>query len=242
MALDRQNPRKFLSLPEHRQHKLAALTLRKVYIGEEPWEAYRAIEKLMALPVTGKSFEDVSNRYHFHMHAAHIDPTEIHMLTTPITRLDGLSQTEHLPISIYMDSLRSAYNVGSIIRTTEALRLGSLHFSKTTPYIDHLKVQKTALGATDFVDCFKCASPQSLKGPYIALETAENATPLPEFEFPASFTLLLGNEEFGLSKQSLELADHIVEIPLAGAKNSINVASAFAIAGYEIRRQRQACR
>jgi tRNA G18 (ribose-2'-O)-methylase SpoU len=61
--------------------------------------------------------------------------------------------------------------------------------------------------------------------------------PLSDFIFPASFTLILGNEEYGISNESLKLADYIVEIPLFGAKNSLNVACAFAIAASQIRRQ-----
>ena len=57
------------------------------------------------------------------------------------------------------------------------------------------------------------------------------------FTSPESFTLILGNEEYGLSDEWLEACDHIVTIPMYGFKNSLNVASAYSIAAYEIRRQ-----
>ena len=58
-----------------------------------------------------------------------------------------------------------------------------------------------------------------------------------DFTFPEKFTLILGNEEYGLSDEWLNQCDQIVTIPMWGFKNSLNVASAYAIAAYEIRKQ-----
>ena len=49
--------------------------------------------------------------------------------------------------------------------------------------------------------------------------------------------LILGNEALGVSEDILNQVDDIVEIPMLGFKNSINVAVAFGIAVYEIQRQ-----
>ena len=48
---------------------------------------------------------------------------------------------------------------------------------------------------------------------------------------------MLGNEALGVSKEVLTTVDQIVEIPMLGFKNSINVAVAFGIAVYEMQRQ-----
>jgi tRNA G18 (ribose-2'-O)-methylase SpoU len=142
-----------------------------------------------------------------------------------------------LPISIYLDNLRSAFNVGSILRTTEAFRLGQVCFAKNTPFIDNLKVLKTAMGTFDKVHCVKEAQLNDLPRPLIALETDPNAPSIFDFTFPPSFTLMLGNEEYGLSEEALSQKSAIVRIPLYGFKNSLNVASAFAIAAGVISHQ-----
>ena len=77
----------------------------------------------------------------------------------------------------------------------------------------------------------------NLKKPLIALETVENAPSIYDFSFPETFSLLLGNEEYGLKEKTLRQADHIVQIPLLGSKNSLNVANAFAIVAGEISRK-----
>ncbi|MCE2983540.1 MAG: TrmH family RNA methyltransferase, partial [Parachlamydia sp.] len=90
-----------------------------------------------------------------------------------------------------------------------------------------------------WVSCFKEIPLSQLKKPIIALETATGAHNLYDFSFPSSFTLVVGNEEYGCSDETLHLADEWVEIPLRGRKNSLNVANAFAIAAGEIARQKK---
>jgi len=149
-----------------------------------------------------------------------------------------MPKADFLPIAIYLDHVRSAYNVGSILRTSEALRIGTLYFSEKTPYIDNEKVQRTAMGAAEIVPVRRGISLASLPRPLIALETSDEAQDLAAFAFPTQFTLILGNEEYGISDEALMLADHLVEISLLGIKNSLNVACAFAIVGEKIRRER----
>jgi tRNA G18 (ribose-2'-O)-methylase SpoU len=87
------------------------------------------------------------------------------------------------------------------------------------------------------VTCEKGVSLSQLPHPVIALDTSDEAVSLNDFLFPAAFTLVLGNEEYGISDEALRLSDILVEIPLLGVKNSLNVACAFAIAAAQIRRQ-----
>ncbi|VHO04238.1 tRNA (guanosine(18)-2'-O)-methyltransferase [Candidatus Rhabdochlamydia sp. T3358] len=129
--------------------------------------------------------------------------------------------------------------MGSIIRTVEAFLLGPICFAKQIPYIDNLKVQKTSMFTFDKVTCHQNRPLEQLPKPLIALETIPNAPSLFDFTFPKEFTLLLGNEEYGLSDQALSMADQAVQIPLYGFKQSLNVASAFAIVAAVISNQQR---
>ncbi len=227
---------KFLSLSEKAQHKYAAHLLKNAYLDNSQFIYYKDVESWLALPEILLSKEALSDRYHEHLRIATISLKEDSFLPN-VSHLDNLSSEPFLPIDIYLDNLRSAHNVGSIIRTTEAFRLGEIHFSEKTPFIDHPKTSKSSMGTENFVTCHHKSPLTSLKRPLIALETHSSATSLYDFIFPESFTLLLGNEEYGLSEKALHASDVIVKIPLVGAKNSLNVASAFAIIASEIRRQ-----
>ncbi|MBF5059582.1 TrmH family RNA methyltransferase [Candidatus Neptunochlamydia vexilliferae] len=219
---------KFFSLPYRKRHKHAGRHLRSLYEQKLPLDPhYRMMEEWLELPPLEENREAISDRFHLHMREAAISLQEHN--TLDVKRLDILSNAPYLPIGIYLEELRSAFNIGSILRTVEAFRLGTVYFSENTPFIDNPKVEKTAMGVAHTVPTQR-GDLSTLPGPLIALETVEGAPSIFDFEFPDSFSLLLGNEEYGLKAKTLEAADHIVQIPLVGSKNSLNVASAFAIA------------
>ena len=231
--------RKFLSLKESLQHKKASELLKELFASEKKTpliRAYQSMEDWLELPnLDFLNQEELSHRFHFHLHEAQLSLQE-HSLLHVKTK-DLPSAVPFLPIHIFLSSLRSAFNVGSILRTVEAFRLGTVHFSKTTPTPQNPKVQKASMNTFDKVPCLTNSQTETLPRPWIALETATPSTPLSSFFFPSTFTLILGNEEFGIPKELLDQCDFIVEIPLCGSKNSLNVAAAFAIAAATIRSQ-----
>jgi len=71
----------------------------------------------------------------------------------------------------------------------------------------------------------------------VALELTNRSISIWDYDFSLPVTLVVGNEALGISEAVLKEADDIIEIPMLGFKNSINVATAFGIAVYEIQRQ-----
>lgn len=205
-------------------------------IRENDLPSYQKACLWMGLEKVKETPEAVSNRFHKHLKGCSRSVKE-HNLLPRVRKGDLPSGEAPWPITIFLDNLRSAHNVGSILRTTEALRLGSIVLSEDTPGPEEKPVRDTSMGTHEWVSC-KRAPLESLPRPLIVLETSPDATPLCEFTFPESFTLVIGNEEFGVSEALLAEADAIVEIPLRGRKNSLNVACAFSMAAEEIYRQR----
>ena len=226
---------KFLSLKTSLRHKKASECLRDVFLEKkENISVYKNLENWLELPeINLDSHEEISCRFHLHLKNAGISWKEHSLLH--IRHKDTPSLTPFLPIHIFLSCLRSAFNVGSILRTTEAFRLGTVHFCNKTPTPENPKVQKASMGTYDKVPIQTASELNSLPRPWIALETASPSTSIFSFDFPETFTLILGNEEFGVTKEILEQCDAILEIPLYGSKNSLNVASAFAIAAGCIR-------
>ena len=228
----------FLKLSVKMRHTWAARTLRYYHL-EGKDRLYRRIESWLELPLLDlQDIKAVCDRYHFHL--AQIGQSwQEHNLLASHQKSDIDSDTPFLQAGVYLDNIRSAFNVGSIIRTVEAFRLGPIYFAKQTPYIDNPKVQKTSMFTFDKVTCHQIKTLEQLPKPLIALETVPNAPSLFDFTFPKEFTLLLGNEEYGLSDQALYMADQAVQIPLYGFKQSLNVASAFAIIAAVISNQQR---
>ena len=231
----------FLRFSERYRNKLAARLLRLFYERGEPrlLVLYRRVEVWSGLHrLPEDDFNYFSDRYHMHLEKAKIELKEHDLLFPAFHKMDHASEASCLQVAIYLDNLRSAFNVGSILRTAEAFRLGKVCFGKTTPYIDNLKgAERRRCALFDKVVCERVESFANLPRPLIAMETAEEAPSVFDFAFPDSFTLMLGNEEYGLSEEALAQRDAIVRIPLYGFKNSLNVASAFAIAAGAISHQ-----
>ncbi|GAB4233862.1 MAG: hypothetical protein Tsb0021_12930 [Chlamydiales bacterium] len=234
--------KKFLSLTLRQRHKKCAELLRSINFSKDPSEhldQYHQWLEWMDLDLELIfDHEEVSNRYHFHLSEAQVFFKEHHFLPKVDMGDRSHPRLPKIETHIYLDHIRSAHNVGSIIRTTEAFNLGNIYFSPQTPSTEHKQVQKASMGSWRWVSCYYEVSLESLPKPLIALETVKGAVAIDHMVFPESFTLAIGNEEYGCSKKTLQQAEAIVSIPLYGRKNSLNVANAFAIAAHTIRSQK----
>ena len=141
------------------------------------------------------------------------------------------------PMVAIADNIRSAFNVGAILRTAEAFGMEEVILSGYTPTPEEEKTGRTSMGAQNFVPWRSVAKARDavvdlkkLGYAILALETAESAQDVATFAWPEKCALLLGNERFGLDRELLAEADHLVRIPLHGKKNSLNVGIAFGIA------------
>ncbi len=235
--------RKFLSLAPEKQHKECALLIKQIYElllkNGEPsplFGRYREWLSWMDRKACTCDIKSLADAYHRHIKLSGQFLKEHNFLPHIETEDKDRSQPL-LNASIVLDNIRSAHNVGSMIRTTEALSLGTLYFKGMTPLPDHKQVQDASMGTHDWIEWESFQSYAALPAPVIALETSPDALTLDEFIFPETFTLVVGNEEYGCSDETLHAADIILAIPLYGRKNSLNAANAFAIAGAEIRRQ-----
>lgn len=158
--------------------------------------------------------------------------------------IESISDVKKLPVYIILNSIRSSYNVGSIFRTSDGAMIEKLYLCGYTPHPPKKEVLKTALGAQNSVaweyvkearDVIIQLKSQGVK--IGALELTENSIPHYSFlnsSFPVA--LLIGNEITGVSQELLDLCDFALEIPQYGIKQSLNVAVAYGIAVFELRK------
>jgi len=158
--------------------------------------------------------------------------------------LDKIDQVNKLPVFVILDSIRSSYNVGSIFRTSDGAMIEKLFLCGYTPTPLKKELLKTALGSENSVaweyvkDAKEVIAQLKLKGIKIgALELTENSlayNKLNKDNFPVA--LIVGNEITGVSKELLDLCDFSLEIPQYGTKQSLNVAVAYGICVFDLRR------
>ena len=140
------------------------------------------------------------------------------------------------PLYVILDNMRSAFNVGSIFRLCDSVRAAGLFLCGCTAYPPHLKLQKTSMGAVDYVPWMRFDTTieaiNHLKGlnvPVWAAETTSASKPYDQIDFPPKVGIVFGNEALGVSKEALKTCDAFIEIPMLGFKNSLNVAAACAV-------------
>lgn len=158
-------------------------------------------------------------------------------------------------IVLIAHNLRSAHNVGSLLRTAEGFNVDTVYLSGYTPYPAHEKdsrlphearkldkqIAKTALGAEKLVKWRHAPDIDTLIASLkehgfavAALEQAPNSTKLFEYEPPAKLAIIVGREVEGIEPAVLARCDEIVEIPMLGEKESFNVVQAAAMALYHM--------
>lgn len=152
--------------------------------------------------------------------------------------------TARVPLHFVVDNMRSAFNVGSIFRTADTMGAQKIWLTGYSPTPHQLQVEKAALGATfimdwtttSFSEALETLKKQNIK--IIALETSAKAFDIfYPFAEKEAVAFVIGNERFGLDPEQLRLCDEVRRIPSFGIKNSLNAATAAAIAGYEWRKQ-----
>jgi tRNA G18 (ribose-2'-O)-methylase SpoU len=151
---------------------------------------------------------------------------------------------KRIPVVAILDNIRSAYNVGSIFRTSDSVRLEMLYLCGMTAFPPNDKLEKTSLGSVRYVpweyhkDSLMVIKSMKKQGLLVAsFETTDRSVDFFTFDCPAPLCMVLGHEVNGVSPEILRESDVLLEVPTMGVKNSLNVATLFGIAVYEILRQ-----
>lgn len=145
------------------------------------------------------------------------------------------------PIYGILDNIRSLYNVGAMFRTADGIMAEKLYLCGMTGIPPRREIDKTSLGACETVPWeYKKTSLEVIKElkkksvQIIALELTEPSTHFTDLscDFPAA--LVVGHEIEGVSDETMKYVDTAISIPMLGRANSLNVATAFGIAVYQM--------
>ena len=162
-----------------------------------------------------------------------------------VSHQDSANKRKRPPCELYfvLENIRSAYNVGSIIRLAECLGVKEVLLTGYTPREDHPKVQKTSMGCEKLIHFKYFDNPLEsisyLKSKEVlicGLETVSSSEDL----FESSLNprqpkaIVVGNERHGISYDLLSSCDILLKIPVYGLKNSLNVTSALSVTAYKI--------
>jgi tRNA G18 (ribose-2'-O)-methylase SpoU len=165
-----------------------------------------------------------------------------------LNRLDveGYKASAKVSVVVILDNIRSAINVGSVFRSSDAFaieRLILVGFTATPP---SREITKTAIGATSSVDWTHVDDItdtllQLKKNGYTitSIEQTDSSVSLLDWDIKPNqkLALVMGNEVDGVSDEALALSDVAIEIPQYGTKHSLNVSVCTGVVLWEVSRK-----
>lgn len=151
---------------------------------------------------------------------------------------------EHPPLVAVVENVRSLWNVGSMLRSADGAGLLRVLLCGFTPHPPRREISKTALGAEETVEwefwssaAQACAHLAEQGYQILALETGETSQDIEEVDLDPPVAFVVGNEVEGIRPDTLSVCHARVDLPMHGQKDSLNVAVAFGIAAYTLRRR-----
>lgn len=144
---------------------------------------------------------------------------------------------------LLLDGVHNPQNVGLILRAAAAMGFGATILPRVgTPDLGPLVIKASA-GVAFQASVLRCRTPEEAAArlheagiPVLGLGAARGES-LPQARLPAVGAFVVGDETAGLSREVAALVDGWVSIPMAPGVESLNVATAVAILGYELRRR-----
>jgi len=161
---------------------------------------------------------------------------------------EELARIERKPIYIVLDNVLDTYNVGSLFRLADAVTVKEVILCGGTERPPSSRIHKAAVGTETWVpwryfdkslEALKSLKSENEGLKIIAVEQDPRAIPYNSPLHPSlnlregtPIALVLGHETEGVSKEVLDMADVIVEIPMFGVNRSLNVHVAAAVVIY----------
>lgn len=156
--------------------------------------------------------------------------------------VDDYKKIEKTPITIVLDNVRSALNVGAVFRTCDAFKIEKIVLCGISACPPNNEIRKTAIGAEQSVEWQyekqTINAVESLKQQgylIVAVEQAVNSLSLNNLQTinNEKIALIFGNEVNGVSQEIMDVCDQCVEIPQFGTKHSLNISVSAGIVIWE---------
>jgi len=162
-------------------------------------------------------------------------------LRTTIPSKEDLAKIKKNPIYIILDNVLDTYNVGGIFRLADAVAARKVILCGATETPPSSRIKKASINTTEWVsweyaptavEAISNIKYQISNIRIVAIEQSGKSIPYDKADYKLPIALVVGNETTGVSKEALENADQIVEIPMWGVNKSLNVIVSLGIVLY----------
>ncbi|MDA9897976.1 RNA methyltransferase [Flavobacteriales bacterium] len=157
--------------------------------------------------------------------------------------LEEFKNKKKVPIIIVLDNVRSAHNVGSVFRTSDAFLIEKIILCGICPTPPNKDIRKTALGASESVEWeYRKNSVDAVRAlkkegySITSIEQADQSTTLKNYSVDSNkrLALVFGNEVDGVNDDIITISNEVIEIPQHGTKHSFNVSVSAGIVLWDL--------
>lgn len=155
---------------------------------------------------------------------------------------DAKAQIKRNPVYIVLDNVLDTYNVGAIFRLADAVAATRVYLCGMTETPPNSRIKKASINTTEWVtwsyastavEALQEIKDQRSNIKVYAVEQDSRSVRYDKVEYSFPIALVVGHETEGVSKEVLDMADRIVEIPMWGVNKSLNVMVSLGIVLYE---------
>jgi len=158
---------------------------------------------------------------------------------TDVKVAEKLKTLKRRPMYFILENIYDTYNIGGLFRLADALAIEKMYICGQSEIPPNAKIKKASIGTYKVVPWeYKRTAEEAIEElktteiKIIAVEQANNSVPYQKADYSNPIALILGNETYGVTPETLKLADQIVEIPMWGINRSLNVIVSAAIVSY----------
>ena len=137
------------------------------------------------------------------------------------------------PFSVLMENWQGDFNIATMIRNANAYNATKVYYLGRKQYD-----RRGTVGTHHYVDIQHLSSSDDLRAlkknhTLICMDNIAGSVPMEDFEWPENSLMIFGEEGCGVTKETLDMADHIVSITQYGSVRSLNVGTSSGIAMYD---------
>lgn len=156
---------------------------------------------------------------------------------------EEVAKIKRNPIYLVLEDVLDTYNTGAIFRLADAVAAQKIFLCGETEIPPDPKILKSSVGTYRWVPwkyqetALKAIVELRQKLPKIqivAAEQSKKSISYTQFKPQFPLALIVGNETKGISREALKEANHVLEIPMWGVNNSLNVMVSLAIVLFKI--------
>jgi 23S rRNA (guanosine2251-2'-O)-methyltransferase len=142
-----------------------------------------------------------------------------------------------------LDNILDTYNIGAIFRLADAVAASEVIICGRSQMPPNIRIHRAAIGTEEWVpwryqktarEAIGVLRRENPKIKILAIEQSDQSLDYRKVDYSFPLALLIGNESYGISQETLRLVDGVLEIPMWGFNVSLNVMISLAIVLWKV--------